>query len=159
MVIEYIEKNLDNKNNEFNIFLIPGNNTKNALAINTPDLEYLIPDIHFCQIDSTVQLSILNIGENETSLTISDEISLSKNLTYVKKVNKIIFQAEHPLVFAYSFYDKVDERYFNREVLKKNRFKLNDLRIEEIKDKNDKDNIIAINLNQIINNLQQDILL
>ena len=145
LVIEYIEKNLDNKNNEFNIFLIPGNDTKNALAINTPDLEYLIPDIHFCHIDTTLQLSILNIGENETSLTIRDDNSLSNNLKLFRKVNKIIFQAEHPLVFAYSFYDKVDEKYFRREeTLKNNRIPLNDLRIEEIKDKNDKDNIIAI---------------
>ena len=59
LAIEYVSKNLENKNNEFNILLIPGNNEENTLIINTYELRDIIPDFYFCHSNTNLQLSFL----------------------------------------------------------------------------------------------------
>ena len=54
--IEYIEKSLNNPNNDYNIFLIPGNNEDNTLIINTRDVNSAIEDIVFCQKDTNLKI-------------------------------------------------------------------------------------------------------
>ena len=48
--IEYIDKNLNNANNDHNIFLIPNNNEANSLIINTAQDDIIIADLHFCKM-------------------------------------------------------------------------------------------------------------
>ena len=67
MTIEYVSKNLENKNNDFNIFLIPGNNEENTLVINTFQLEEIKTNFKFCKSNTNIKVSFLGSKEEELS--------------------------------------------------------------------------------------------
>ena len=144
--IEYIGKSLAHKNNDFNIYFIPGNNEENSLIVNAFEIRDIIPDIHFCQKDTILQLSIIGSGE-ERIITIKNDDTLD-NITLSRGDNKMTFSTNKPLIFSYSYYDIVDEDYFNRngtkETLWDERIVLNDLKIEEVNDKDNENDTIKI---------------
>ena len=145
--IEYIEKNINNPNNDYNIFLIPGNNEDNTLIINTHNLTDVYEDLVFCQKDTTIKLSY-TFSENESYIILTDS-----NYTNEKRVfplfrgdNKLTFKTNKQVIFTYSFYDETDKIY-NNERDYYLRSVLDELKIEEIVNKNNKDNIIKIKFN------------
>ena len=141
--IEYIGKNLENKNNAYNIFLIPANNEENSLIIYTYGLEHIIPAFYFCHFNTSLQLSFL--GSSYKEMQITNDGELPDEFSLLSGDNKLTFKTNYPLIFSYLYLDGIDEEYFDRdESLSKKRIVLYDLLLEEVKDKNDKDNVIAI---------------
>ena len=144
--IEYIGKNLNNKNNDYNIFLIPNNNEENTLIINTAEANYLIADLFFCKSDTTLNLKFL--GENnEEELTYTNENFTEKDRAFLlyHGDNKMTFRTNQPVVFTYSYYDLIDDELFNgkNKTYWYERRELSELKIEEIADK-DINNIMKI---------------
>jgi hypothetical protein len=143
--IEYIDKNLNNANNDHNIFLIPNNNEANSLIINTAQDDIIIADLHFCKSDTTLKLSFLG-NENETEYTYTKDTFTEKEREFrlFQGDNKMTFRTNQPVVFSYSYLDYIDENLFEKnEAYLEERKVLNDLKIEEIKDK-DINNIMKI---------------
>ena len=143
--IEYIDKNLNNANNDYNIFLIPNNNEANSLIINTAQDDIIIADLHFCKSDTTLKLSFLG-NENETEYTYTKDTLTEKEREFrlFQGDNKMTFRTNQPVVFSYSYLDYIDENLFvKNEAYWEERKVLNDLKIEEIKDK-DINNIMKI---------------
>ena len=147
--IEYVSKSLGNKNNDFNIFYIPGTNEENTLLINTYEIKYIKPDLHFCNDNIIFKLSYLLSNEEEESAIFTKE-----NITKLTKLsqielfrgdNKISFTSNQPFVFSYSYYDLVDNDYFkdNKAFLSERKI-FEDLTIEEVGDKNNIDDMIKI---------------
>jgi hypothetical protein len=147
--IEYVSKSLDNKNNDFNIYYIPGTNEENTLLINTYEIRYIKPDLHFCSANTIFKLSYLLSNEEEESAIFTKE-----NITKLTKLsqielfrgdNKISFTSNQPFVFSYSYYDLVDNDYFkdNKAFLSERKI-FEDLTIEEVGDKNNNDDMIKI---------------
>ena len=58
--IEYIGKNLNNANNDYNIFLVPANNEDSTLIIDVDYINAIYTDIHFCHNNTIVKLSLDN---------------------------------------------------------------------------------------------------
>ena len=143
--IEYIGYNLNNKNNEFNIFLIKKNYEENTIVINSDQVDYIVTDIYFCEPDTTLQLTFLGVG-NETKITITNDGSYERKFEIFNGDNKIILETNKPVIFTYSFFDLIDERIFepDRYGYWDDRSVQNKLTIEEIVDKNNNDNIIKI---------------
>ena len=144
--IEYIGKNLNNKNNDYNIFLIPNNNEENTLIINTAEANYLIADLFFCKSDTTLNLKFL--GENnEEELTYTNENFTEKDRAFLlyHGDNKMTFRTNQPVVFTYSYYDLIDDELFNdkKNAYWNERREFSGLKIEEIADK-DINNIMKI---------------
>ena len=143
--IEYIGKNLNSRNNGFNIFYIPNNDEENTLIINTHEIRYIKIDINFCKIDTILKISFLGDSE-ENNLTITNNDLYERKLKLFRNDNKMVFKTNQPVVFTYSFYDSIDEEndypynidYWN------NRKIMNNLTIDEITRKNKNDNIIKI---------------
>ena len=77
-------------------------------------------------------------------MTITKENELPKNFSLSSGYNKISFSSNHPVIFTYSHKTDVDNYFAQDETLWGKRTRLNNLKIEEIKDKNDKDNVISI---------------
>ena len=143
--IEYIDKNLNNANNDYNIFLIPNNNEANSLIINTAQDDIIIADLHFCKSDTTLKLSFLG-NENETEYTYTKDTLTEKEREFrlFQGDNKMTFRTNQPVVFSYSYLDYIDENLFvKNEAYWNEREVLSDLKIEEIKDK-DINNIMKI---------------
>ena len=149
--IEYIGKNLNNENNDFNIFLIKNNYEENMIAINTNKVKYLVEDIYivtdiyFCEPETTLQLDFLGEG-NETKITITNGGSYDRKFELFNGDNKIMLETNKPVIFTYSFFDLIDENIFepNRYGYWDDRSVMIKLTIEEIADKNNNDNIIKI---------------
>jgi len=142
--IDYISKSVSHKNNDFNIYYIPGNNEENTLIINTGEIRKIIPDIQFCESDTIVKLSLIGDYEDTITITNSNINSLGKIKLY-KGDNKVSFSSNKPFIASFSYYDMVDDDYFDKEEgLKKSRQVLNDLKIESASDKDDKGNTINI---------------
>ena len=141
--INYIEKSINNKNNDFNIFLIPDNGEENTLIVNTDELREIIMDIRFCEDDTVFKLSLLR--ENETDYIFTNNNFTERNMSLIKGDNKMSFKTTKPAVFTYSFYDIIDEDTFqNNENYWNVRKILNELKIDEIADKNNKGNVMKI---------------
>ena len=143
--IEYLGNNLNNENNDFNIFLINKNNEENMLVINTNVIEYIMTDIYFCKFDTTLELTFLG-NRSETKITITNDDWYNRTFELFKGDNKIILETNKPVIFTYSFFDLIDERIFepDRYGYWDDRSVQNKLTIEEIVDKNNNDNIIKI---------------
>ena len=144
--IEYGFKNLANENNDFNIFLIPGNNDKNTVIINNYESEKIMNDIRFCHKDTIVKLYFLNESLHEINWIFTNEnfTEISRDFNLFRGNNKITITPNHPIVYSYSYCDKVDEYYFEGdEELWSERTELDNLDIIEA-GKNARDNIIKI---------------
>ena len=147
--IEYVSKSLDNKNNDFNIYYIPGTNEENTLLINTYEIRYIKPDLHFCSDNTIFKLSYLLLDEEEKSYIFTkDNITELTKLSKIKLFrgdNKISVTSNQPFVFSYSYYDLVDNDYFkdNKAFLSERKI-FEDLTIEEVGDKNNIDDMIKI---------------
>ena len=147
--IEYVSKSLENKYNDFNIFYIPGTNEENTLVINTYQINYIKPDLHFCNPNTIFKLSYLLSNEEEESAIFTKE-----NITKLTKLsqielfrgdNKISVTSNQPFVFSYSYYDLVDNDYFkNNEAFLNERQIIENPTIEEVGDKNNNDDMIKI---------------
>ena len=120
LAIEYVSKNLENKNNEFNILLIPGNNEENTLIINTYELRDIIPDFYFCHSNTNLQLSFLGKNTNEEEMTITNNDVFDEEVRLFRGDNKVTFKSNNPLVGAYLYYDDFDD-YFSDETSLENR--------------------------------------
>ena len=144
--IEYIDKNLNNANNDYNIFLIPNNNEANTLIINTAQDDIIIADLYFCKNDTTLELSFLG-NQNETEYTYTKATYTDKDREFrlFQGDNKMTFKTNQPVVFSYTYLDYIDENLFNSDnkAYWNERTVLNDLKIEEIADK-DINNIMKI---------------
>jgi hypothetical protein len=113
--IEYIGKNLNNKNNDYNIFLIPNNNQENTLIINTAQDDLIITDFFFCKSDTILKLSFLGEG-NETEYTFTNNnFSEQREFGLFRGDNKMTFNTNQPVVFTYSYIDLIDEDLFNEK--------------------------------------------
>ena len=147
--IEYIGKNLNNANNDFNIFLVPANNEDNTLIIDVDYINTIYTDIFFCHEDTIVKLSLDNNKNEEdiiyTNSNFTDRIRFFK--LFRAGDSKLTFKTNKEFVFTYSFVDIIDKRVFidNPEYLNE-RTILSELIINEIS-KTDNNNIIKIKFN------------
>ena len=143
--IEYLGNNLNNKNNDFNIFLINKNNEENTIVINTNVIEYIMTDIYFCKFDTTLELTFLG-KDNETKITITNDDWYNRTFELFKGDNKIKLETNKPVIFTYSFFDLIDKNIFEPNIYgyKKDRRVLKKLTIDKIVDKNNTDDIIKI---------------
>ena len=141
--IEYIDENLNNKNNDYNIFLIPANNKNNSIIINTHKLDTVITDFKFCQKDTIFNFSLTSEREKYEVINDFNAVYL-KNLELFNGDNKLTFQTNKPFIFTYSFFDEIDHSFMRNEVYYNERSVFDELIIDEIYDKNNKDNIIKI---------------
>ena len=139
--IEYIGNNLNNKNNDFNIFLIPNNNKINNLIIETISRTEIMIDIHFFKNNTIINMSILGSNEVEEQMILTNDNYTSINYFNLSRGdNKISFFTNEPVIFSYTFFDFTDENYFGNYT----RTKFDNLSIIEITDKDDISNIIKI---------------
>ena len=143
--IEYIDENLNNANNDYNIFLVPANNKNNSLIIKTGEIRKIFADFKLCQKDTTFNFwkdkeYYIYTNSNITSL---QELKLSR---YVG--NKLTFQTNKEFIFTYSFYDVIDELFEkDKKAYYNERSVFDKLIIDEISDKNNTDNVIKIKFN------------
>lgn len=145
--IEYVEKNLNNKNDNFNIFLISQNNEKNSIIINTYQDKYVYPNVQFCRDNTVLKVSFFGSYEREMEAVFTnDNITLltQDNLELFRGDNKISFTTNKPVVFSYSFMDLVDEYFIKNETYWKERQRFYILQIFEVTNKNDNDDIIKV---------------
>ena len=144
--IEYIGKNLNNKNNDYNIFLIPNNNEDNTLIINTDEANVIFTDIYFCKNDTTLKISHFGRdSEKEITITNDDFTKYMRAFELYRSDNKMTFKTNQPVVFTYLFWDVIDDDVYDEiEDFRRERVVLNDSTIEEIGDKNNNDNVIKI---------------
>ena len=141
--IDYIEKNINNKNNDFNVFLISEKEQKNTIILNIDELREIITDIHFCKSDTIFKLSLLT--ENETDFYFTNANFTGRNISLTDGDNKMTFTTNKPFVFTYSLNDYIDQDVFqNKENYWNVRKVLNQLTIDDIANKNDNDHIIKI---------------
>ena len=140
----YYGNNLNNKNNDFNIFFVPNNDKKNYLIVKSDKnvLNKIKFDLFFCKEDTTLQLKFLE-KTNETYLTITNDNYSERIREYAGLGGydyQLEFKTNQPVVFTYSYYDLLDENIFNENSnYKKEREVLDDLTIEEIVPKNEKE--------------------
>ena len=115
--IYYDIKNLGNANNNFNIFLIPGNNEENALAVDSYGVHNLLIDLHFCNKNTIFNLTFLYDHEKEVYRIFTNENYTEKYREFVLSRGEItmFFSSNHPLIYSYSYNDRVDEDFFDHE--------------------------------------------
>jgi hypothetical protein len=145
LIIEYIDENLNNANNDYNIFLIPENNKKNSIIINIANLKNIYVDFKFCQKDTIFDFYLTSNNESHYIFSNSDNTSLKRKFDIMRGDNKLTFQTNKPFIFTYSFYDDTD-RAFEKDYYN-DRSVFDELIIDEIVDKNNTDNIIKIKFN------------
>ena len=146
--IEYLDNNLNNANNEFNIFLVPKNDgqnqAENALVIETEEISQGYVDVHFCEKDTNVKLSMEGINTGKKSYDFNDNNYKGEGPFSISRgSNKISFITDKDFVFTYSPYDITDEEFIEKRWILE-RQNLTDLIITEAKSKNDEDNMITI---------------
>ena len=114
MQIEYIGNNLENKNNDFNIFLIPANNELNSITIiNSIRPAMLKTDFHFCKNDAVVQATFLAFDKKEYTSILTKENYISFNdLGLSEGYNMLSFSTDKPIIFTYSIFDLTDQKFF-----------------------------------------------
>ena len=141
--IHYTGKNLNNKNNNFNIFLIPKNDEKNSLVVKTRNKGYnkIIFDLFFCERDTILQINILHWDKNYNIYkTITNNNFTEDVREYKVDKNsddyKMLFETDQPVVFTYSYIDSIDEIYEGNDDYKKEREVIRNPKIEEIVRKN-----------------------
>ena len=145
--IEYIGNNLENKNNDFNIFLIPANNEINSIPIiNSLEDAMLQTDFHFCKNDAVVQETFLDSNKRTNTIVLTKE-----NYTFFNEFklsqgdNMVSFSTDKPVVFTYSIYDLTDKEYFRRsETFWEERQEFILLKIEDVTFKKSNDKILEI---------------
>jgi len=144
LTIEYIEKNLNNANNDYNIFLVTPNEENNTIIIDAKEVDEIYPDIYFCQQDTNLNLFFLG-KNNEERYTFNNSGVASNISKLYRGDNKLSLKTNKPVIFTYSYYDYKDKKLFeNNTEYKEQRKVLTDLKINEITDKNNNDNIIKI---------------
>ena len=159
--IEYINNNLNVKNDDFNIYLIPENSgenkAENALIISV-GFTQLMNTIHFCYDDTRIELSLVSeyeIDENYEPMIITPEQNETFSLDLRSYDNKLSFRTNRPFVYSYSLYDGLDKEIFDRNQNWKNETKeLTDLSITDAKSENDKNNKIRIKFKPNYKNAQ-----
>ena len=83
--------------------------------------------------------------EHPITITDADDISSQGPLRLYTGDNKITISSNKPLIGSYSYYDIVDEDYFNKEEgPKQDRVVLKELIIESVNQENESDDIINI---------------
>ena len=143
--IEYIEKNIINKNDNYNIFLIPQNNEKNSIIVNTYERKQIMTDFHFCRDNTVLKLSFLGSDQIEMIITNDNYTSFTQSKkSLFKGDNKISFITNKPIVFSYSYIDLADEYFSDNEDYWKERQRFYILQIFEVTNKNDNDDIIKV---------------
>mgnify|MGYP006873028383 CR=1 FL=1 len=135
--IDYIDNSLSHKNNDFNIYYIPGNYEEKTLIINTNELTNITTDIYFCQNSYPNDLKLTFLGEGEEGMNINTYNDyIRNNFALFRGDNKMTFSSNNPFIFSYSFYDTVDEDYFDKDgkdgTLWREREELSDFRINSI---------------------------
>ena len=150
---------MDNKNNDYNIFFIPGTNEENTLLINIYQINYIRPYIHLCNTNTIMKISYLLSNEEEESVILTnDNITKLSKMKLSRADNKIFFTSNQPLIFTYSYYDLVDSDYFEKNERFWNERKIfEEPTIEEVEDKNNVDDVIKIKFKPNYTNPQQDI--
>jgi len=144
LIIEYIDKNLNNANNDYNIFLVTPNEENNTIIIDAKEVDEIYPDIYFCQQDTNLNLFFLR-KNNEESYIFNNSGVASNILNLFRGDNKLSLKTNKPVIFTYSYHDYKDKKSFdNNTEYKEQRKVLNDLKINEITDKNNNDNMIKI---------------
>ena len=140
--IEYLENNLKNVNNDYNIFLVPSNNQYNSIVEKkTPGLNEIFNAVYFCHENTIFKFKDL---EDD-----SEEIFSNSNLTidyYRGDLDTfgLQFNTNKPFLYYFSAVDLIDEDLFEKYNFSQTRKVLNDLKIIEIADKNNNDNMIKI---------------
>jgi hypothetical protein len=147
-VIEYLDNNLNIKNNDFNILFIPKNEgltgAKNVLLINAFGLFDAINYIHFCFPDTFISFDLENKYHQRFNNQNNDK-HLKFELELFDGNNKLEFNTNQSFVFSYSFFDILDDGFFNDNQKWKNERKvLEDLTIIEACAKNNDNKIINI---------------
>ena len=84
-------------------------------------------------------------SSNEEKYTFNDTSHITFKFDLFKGDNKLTFKTNKPLVFTYSIYEEIDKELFkdNSEFYSERKV-MTDLKIDEINDKNNDDNIIKI---------------
>ena len=151
MQIEYIDNNLNNKNNDYNVFLIPNNSKTNHLIIDTHERREIMTNLHFCKENTSLYMSLYTTNERdereETYLLTNDNYTLMniKKFSLFKGDNKISFSTNQPVIFSYSYYDLIDESFSkNYETYWENRKRFYILTINEVKDKNETSDVVKV---------------
>ena len=148
--IEYIGYNINNKNNEFNIFYVDRNNdnteeNQNLLIVNNYDsLFSLYGSVIFCQKDTSIEM-LYQGYEGEMKYEFNNYNNETYNLTIFQLLsldNKFRFKSNESFVFSYSIFEKAD-KYFNYSKQDSGREIMNNLTIIGVNSKN-KDNMINI---------------
>ena len=147
--VSYRGNNLNNKNNDFNIFLVPNDNEESYLIVKTVEkLNIKIKfDLFFCKEDTTLELSFIEENnQNKSIITDKTYKTYSESMREYKKINEhsfdieMIFKSNQSVVFTYSYYDLFDENiYKENNNFKKEREILSKSKIEEIVPKNERE--------------------
>ena len=87
--INYIDTNLNNQNNDYNIFLIPENEENNTIIINTAELTNALEDLVFCQKDTILKLSYTFEDESNIILTDFNYTNEKRGLSLLRGDNKL----------------------------------------------------------------------
>ena len=147
-IIEYLDNNLNYKNNDFNIFLIPKNkgltDAKNVLLINTFELVDSINYIHFCYDLTFIEFNLVSKDYQQFNNK-NNAKYLKFELELLKGHNRLEFSKNQAFVYSYSFSDILDDGFFNKlQKWKNDRKVLEDLTIIEAGAKNNNNKIVSI---------------
>jgi len=142
--VEYIQNNLNIKNNDFNIFYMPknddNNSVENTIVINAYRYT-IIHNIKFCKPNTNIDLYLE--GSYKETHSITNETPFSLDL--YRGSNKLSFIANQPFVYSYSIYDIIDENIIEKNTDWGNeRVVYSDLTINEVKDEASDSNKISI---------------
>ena len=145
--VEYIQNNLNIKNNDFNIFYMPknddNNSVENTIVINAYRYT-IIHNIKFCKPNTNIDLYLE--GSYKETHSITNETPFSLDL--YRGSNKLSFIANQPFVYSYSIYDIIDENIIEKNTDWGNeRVVYSDLTINEVKDEASDSNKISITFN------------
>ena len=143
--IDYVEKNLNNKNDNFNIFLISPNSEKNSIIVNTNQIKTITTEFHLCRDNTVLKYSFLtNDGREQEYILTNDNYTWFSGLSLFEGDNKISFTTNKPIVFSYSFFDSADNYFYGNKTYWEERQRFYILQIFEVTNKNDNDDIIRV---------------
>ena len=115
-IIDYFGKNINYKNNEYNIFYVEQNiddseDNQNILIINNyNEKNSIIGNVLFCEDDTDVNIFYQGSSEEERPVYYSEGSSkyMKFKLSLDNADNKLRFKSNKPFVFSHSFYDYND---------------------------------------------------
>ena len=143
--IEYINENINNKNNEYIFNVIESDKTNSTLIINngkSDKFEKILYQVNFCKAQQKILMKYEGSKNIENRMLVFDKEHTSYPEFLDKQSTKITFEAKEDFIFSYSYLDLLDNTYYNSN---NNEVKeLNDLVITEVTKKTNDTNKIIV---------------